>query len=138
MDVYSAAASSALPSNHRNGVIFYMSLISSLGQRMVIHQHRPHPVQSVDRGAGVPTFRTPAAGPRSAAQADAATEARRQCLALVACLVLFLQHAHAVLLLPELGGQLVAEVLGLEHRADLNFGAAVKRRSLEPFDRFLH
>src|SRR5262249_12093263 len=42
-----------------------------------------------------------------------------------------------LLLLPELGRELGAEVFGLEHLTDLDFGAAVKGGALEPLDRFI-
>ena len=38
---------------------------------------------------------------------------------------------------PQLGRQLLAEVLALEHRTDLHLDAAVERRALEPIDRLL-
>src|SRR5438067_2894200 len=45
--------------------------------------------------------------------------------------------AHSLLLRAQLRRELLAEVLGLEDRPDLDFGPAVERRALEPLDRLV-
>src|SRR6266508_4890231 len=47
-------------------------------------------------------------------------------------------RAEAVLLRAELGRELLAEVVGLEHRPDLDLGAAVEGRALQPLHGLLH
>src|SRR6185503_1383340 len=44
--------------------------------------------------------------------------------------------AQSFFLLAQLGRELRAEVLGFEHRPDLDF-VVVERRALQPFDRFV-
>jgi hypothetical protein len=49
--------------------------------------------------------------------------------------VLFVDSgAEAIFLRSQLGRELLAEVLCLEHRANFDFGAAVERRALEPLN----
>src|ERR687885_730136 len=57
---------------------------------------------------------------------------------LAARLVLLSPRSHPVLLLPELGGELGAEVLGLEHRANLDLRTAAEGCPLEPLDGLFH
>ena len=45
--------------------------------------------------------------------------------------------AETFFLRPQLGRELLAEVVRLEHRANFDFGSAVEWRALEPFDRLL-
>src|SRR5437879_272550 len=46
-------------------------------------------------------------------------------------------RAKALLLLAQFRRQRLAEILGIEHLPDLDLGAAVERRALHPFDRFV-
>src|SRR3954447_8589778 len=56
---------------------------------------------------------------------------------LLACRLLGGLRPEALLLLPELGGELRAEVLRLEDLPQFDLGPAVERRPLQPLDRFL-